>query len=87
MNRELNVKIPDIFCSYKNRFDLEKTVYLFSVNYNSRCAEGSHLSVSATIAKCIKEEGGAEATHEILTDISYESCKNLCDECLKYNYK
>ncbi|KAK6089841.1 hypothetical protein P3W45_001189 [Vairimorpha bombi] len=80
-------KISEIFCSYKNRFDVKKALYFFLINYNSSYVEGSHLNVSAAITKCIKEEGGAEAIQEILTDIPYESCKNLRDECLKYNTK
>lgn len=80
-------KISEMFCSYKNRFDVKKAIYFFLINYNSSFVEGSHLNVSAALTKCIKEEGGAEAIHEILNDIPYESCKNLRDECLKYNIK
>lgn len=80
-------KICEMFITYKNIYDVKKATYYLIVNYNSSFVEASHLNISSALTKCIKENDGPEALSSILCDVSFENCKNLQIECLKYNTK
>lgn len=80
-------RICEMFCMYKNVYDVKKATYYLIVNYNSSFVEASHLNISSALTKCIKEKDGPEALSSILCDVTYDNCKNLQTECLKYNTK
>jgi hypothetical protein len=79
-------RVSDTFYQNKNAYDVKKALYYLLINYNSSFVEGAHLNVSAGITKCIKEDEGPVALHEIL-GIPIEKCVNLQQEIKKVQTK